>query len=669
MSILKLVLALVLLLGTGVAQDVASVTIKLRPGSPVEVAIEASGLWMPAATLPEHGSGEWRPHEAERLVSRATWSVDGGPAEPIEIVDGRLQPSAPPAETARVRLNLEATIPPRSARSVHWGDEAARTWLLDLARIVPAPAGAVAEPRIHLRFDVEDGDRIHCPLPPLAGTPEGQGFVAHSFAHLYTARTVIGKVERLDVDGLAAPLRLVYVPRTPDDDPVLPAIEDAARKLFLEAERGLFTHPKAIRQIICFAGGRRFVQSNDVALVPSPRTSDAAALDDLLLSLSEAHLGGYFWSGRRALSDPWRDLEAPRDLWLRMGGPRYLAVVMAMRSGVLPRPRALARLTEILEEWLSHREAAHVSVIAAADRLVETGQRNRALLDPRVAGTALAMLLDFQLRTAPNDASALEKLLPTSAEMRFSGGPKFADRAGDLLGAWVGSSEDHARFFDTHIAGIERAPVASLLEAMGFLCEVLPTRIRDPGIPLVPDTRGLLIGVMNRVMSAEAPGIEEGDRVLRIKGRQVRTMADYRRILATAKPGERLRVDVQRGSRQRSVRLLLRPPRPFEIPLEQGGLEVSAVPFGPLATSGLQVGDRIERVGRRRITGEDDIRDELGRSRGSRGIVLGVVRDGRRKKVAVKPDGRGPVRVLIEPDPDARDERLARRKAWEQGTK
>ncbi len=195
-----------------------------------------------------------------------------------------------------------------------------------------------------------------------------------------------------------------------------------------------------------------------------------------------------------------------------------------------------------------------------------------------------------------------------------SGGPLFS-----LDGRVVGMSTAIIHGANTVGFAIPGSRIASVLGdlrqghvARGYLGvspQVLSPEIRQ-GLGVKAEKGAVVTEVMTDTPASEA-GLQSGDVIVAVDGDPIDDPSDLVRTIAGHAPGERVKVEVERGARTRQVEVVLaeRPDRTDLPEIEPGqpeaptlvsGVGVTLAPLGPslVATSGIEAGVLVERVER-----------------------------------------------------------------------
>ena len=177
------------------------------------------------------------------------------------------------------------------------------------------------------------------------------------------------------------------------------------------------------------------------------------------------------------------------------------------------------------------------------------------------------------------------------------------------------------------------------------------------------ETRGVIIGSVQKGSAAEKAGLKQGDVIVSFNGSAVNDANELRNLVAATQPGTDATVTVLRDGREQQIKVTLgeltaeaaagreegggggggeqseggklgigvTPLTPetasrFRLPTDKQGLVVTDVdPSGPAADAGLQQGDLIEQANRRPVKSIEDLRAAL-QAAGDRPLLLLVTR-------------------------------------------
>ncbi|MCA9492185.1 MAG: PDZ domain-containing protein [Myxococcales bacterium] len=249
-----------------------------------------------------------------------------------------------------------------------------------------------------------------------------------------------------------------------------------------------------------------------------------------------------------------------------------------------------------------------------------------------------------------------------------SGGPLFA-----LDGRVVGMSTGIVQGANTVGFAIPASRIASVLDdlrrgyvARGYLGvspQALSADLRD-GLGVQAEKGAVVTSIMDGTPAAKA-GLQTGDVIVAVDGAPIDDPVDLVRTIASHAPGERVRLDIERGSKARHLDVVLaeRPdgtrvgaPEPVEepAPTDVDGIGVALAPLsaavaastgaasgvlververGGPAAGRLRPGDVIMEVDRRSVSTPQEVERAFARSAGN--VFLLVLRNGDQQFVMV----------------------------------
>jgi predicted metalloprotease with PDZ domain len=203
-------------------------------------------------------------------------------------------------------------------------------------------------------------------------------------------------------------------------------------------------------------------------------------------------------------------------------------------------------------------------------------------------GGALAMALDLSLRERSGGRVTLDDFMramwnvygrPGGSREGYVDHPYTLENVEARLGDVAGDPAFAHDFFTRYIAGHETPDFGALLAPAGLVLQpVAPGRAWLGDLRL--DTRdGLRVGIL---VAPDAPvyrlGIEQGDLLNALDGRDVRTPADVASVLDTHKPGDRIDVTYtdRRGQPITASVVLGEDPHVTIVPVERTGGQLTS---------------------------------------------------------------------------------------------
>jgi serine protease Do len=268
------------------------------------------------------------------------------------------------------------------------------------------------------------------------------------------------------------------------------------------------------------------------------------------------------------------------------------------------------------------------------------------------------------------DNMAIESFIQTDAAVNpgNSGGALV-----NLRGQLIGINTAIASTTGTYTGYAFAVPVTLVKKVMDDLLRygqvqraLLGVSIRDVDADLaeaksIPDFRGVYVAGVLDLGAAGKAGIREGDIILNINGTEVNSVSSLQEYVARFRPGDKVKVDFERGKDKKATTVTLRnaagtekvekasPKKENELTLNKvgaklrtasaetrallgitGGVEVVETLEGsPFSDAGIEVGFVITQVDKRPIAMVEDLERALSESKG--GVLLeGMYPDGRR---------------------------------------
>jgi predicted metalloprotease with PDZ domain len=591
--------------------------------------------------------GERAPTEAHENIALVTARTAGDKRLSVKAAGkGRwsIESTASEATIVSYRVKLPGIAP------VLWHGAHDGGLILDGARTLLYVDGLLARP-VTLEIAAPAGWALRAPLTREGGSPR---FSAASYAELAQAIVALG--EGRDGDIEIADLRYPFViDRRGADVPF--ALDHLTQPL----QRGLgvlreITDPPLARPplLILVEGETGSVARPAVAVVGMP-DFDALANPVLLLSPVREILRG--WIATRLPSPEvaaidWSSPPEIPTLWASEGFAEYLARHVLLRAGLVDAASFLGELTERALARRNHLLASYISPETASRRIWKSAWSEGDGVDHALQGHLIAVLLDIEIRAGSDGARSLADLLHAAAAGRDAS--KGIDSA--ALEALISkvAGRDLAPLQARCVRGTGHLPWDEVLPKVGLRFPLFEWKVRDPGLRCHLEDGVLRVGALDNQSTLFIAGLRRGDHLVAVNQRKVRTPGDVDRAVARLAPGQKLRLDIRRDDRQRSIRISLEDAVALEVPVEETseGVRITRVPPGPLEAAGMQIDDVLEKVDNRRITAAGDIPEALRRVRGGRTLFT-LKRGGRRIRIPVAAPQRSFWRGSIDRDPKA----------------
>jgi predicted metalloprotease with PDZ domain len=127
---------------------------------------------------------------------------------------------------------------------------------------------------------------------------------------------------------------------------------------------------------------------------------------------------------------------------------------------------------------------------------------------------------------------------------------------------------DMTGFYERHVRGVMRLPYESALQAVGLRLVRAPAETFSSGIVLDNSVQGPRLGPLRTDSAAVRAGLQQGDMLVTIGGSLVNRQ-NWRSVLDRFKPGDRVRIEVQRFQKTVGVELILGGPARFNYRIEE----------------------------------------------------------------------------------------------------
>jgi predicted metalloprotease with PDZ domain len=304
-----------------------------------------------------------------------------------------------------------------------------------------------------------------------------------------------------------------------------------------------------------------------------------------------AHEFFHVWNVKRLRPvelGPW-DFTRPantRSLWIAEGFTNYFGHLMMRRSGIWETTRFLQRESETITAIenapgtsLMSAESASLAApfLDDAPHAQRTNLANTAIsYYPK--GELIGMVLDLIIRGKTNGKHSLadvmrrmydEFYLKSPNATYYLRGRGYTPEDLQRVASEV-AGYDLSEFFARHVRDVETLPYD---EAFGFVgLRLVRSVAREPyhaGITLDwEDTESLRIRSVRNYSPAEDAGLEEGDEILSLGGKNIKR-ENWLVTLGRYKQGDRVPITVKRDRRTIRATLVLGPPERFDYRLEE----------------------------------------------------------------------------------------------------
>ncbi|MEP6922404.1 MAG: PDZ domain-containing protein [bacterium] len=317
--------------------------------------------------------------------------------------------------------------------------------------------------------------------------------------------------------------------------------------------------------------------------------ADPGVYDDTLGTV--AHEFFHVWNVKRLRPlefGPW-DFTQPantRGLWVAEGLTNYYGHLMLRRSGILDDARFLRRESETIQQI----ENASGSRLMSAEESSQSApflddaphaQRTN-LVNTSISyypkGELIGFVLDLLIRGKTNGRASLDDVMRSMYDEFYLKSPK----GSYYLRGRGYTTEDFQRvaqqvalfdlggFFARHVRNVDVLPYDEALGYVGLrLSKSLAREPYNGGMSLSGGLRrGAVIASVRNGSVAEDAGLQEGDQIITIGGKNAGA-DNWLRLLASYKQGDRVPVVVKRDRRTIQATLVLGPPERVEYRIEE----------------------------------------------------------------------------------------------------
>lgn len=292
-------------------------------------------------------------------------------------------------------------------------------------------------------------------------------------------------------------------------------------------------------------------------------------------SLGEfAHEYFHTWNGTRIRPAEYggvdyRPQPLASGLWVTEGWTMYYADLLRRRAGdALEDSTRATHVARLIAAYLREGGYADFSAerVSRAEYSGDPGALGDYQLSTHLQGELLGTMLDFVIRDATRGARSLDDVMRRLNE-RFSGPTGFTTAdvegvVGEVCGCRV------KRFFDTYVRHAHAIPFDDYLRLVGLHTEVTWGPARGDSGAAAADLRiyaSMPDGARNPTLALGTPnsvwgkaGLHTGDRLLRMDGVAIRSVADFRSALRRLRIGQTSQLAIERGAKTLGVSVVIR---------------------------------------------------------------------------------------------------------------
>jgi predicted metalloprotease with PDZ domain len=288
---------------------------------------------------------------------------------------------------------------------------------------------------------------------------------------------------------------------------------------------------------------------------------------------------------RPAALGPW-DWTRPantKSLWIAEGLTQYYGNLFMRRAGLWDEARYLSALSGTMQYVENNPGTRLMSAVDASlaapfiDSAVHRQQTNltNTSITYYLKGELLGLVMDLTIRGRTSGRRSLDDVLRQMYDELYLKAPN----ASYYLKGRGYTEEDFVRvlsqvagadmqnFYDRHIRGVEVPPYDAAFAVVGLRLVKTPTETASSGLVVDRAGPGLRVGALPTDGPAARSGIQQGDQLVSIAGSLV-TRTNWQSTLERFKPGDRVKLQVERYGRTIDVELAMSEPTNYSYFLE-----------------------------------------------------------------------------------------------------
>lgn len=275
------------------------------------------------------------------------------------------------------------------------------------------------------------------------------------------------------------------------------------------------------------------------------------------------------------------------ELWFAEGFTSYYTPLTLRRAGLISLDRFAGMISNNVDyvirapgrQFFNAVEMSKQAPFVDAATAIDPTNRENTFISYYTYGFAIGLGLDLSL-CARADTLSLDRLMQAMwRKYGKTATPYTNEDIRRTLGEITGDAAFADAFFARYIYGHEVVDYRTLLARAGFAL-----RKRAPGKPSLGPVRLRDDGGEMRLAGATrigtplyAAGLDRGDLLLALDGRNISSRADYEAVLAAHEPGDTLAISFeQRGRKKRKQVQVIEDPRLEIVPFEHAGRPLTA---------------------------------------------------------------------------------------------
>jgi len=373
-------------------------------------------------------------------------------------------------------------------------------------------------------------------------------FIIPSMDHIFDAYWAVGAYDTLSIGPEGFPLQIAM------QRMLLPELNDQLvgnlRKVWYQLTR-IFGVPPQFDPLLIVSG---FPFSNQNSEVLNAGASSPGSVNILLdHKLTAEGLDKNFGLFAYNLFPQWIPVSFQPsnqidESWLIRGASNYYQLLLLRRIGVITDQQFLERLAAAYEQYSREFDRIRLSVRAARDISTARGYIFSAEM-------ITACMFDLRLRAMSPRTASLDQVLKALAE-RFSGNDNIFTAAHFFELTDTLSGQYLMPFVDSCINVRRKMDLPGMLEKFGVKLESVPEGKIDIGATFA-SFQDLTLDFVRRGGPASAAGLEEGDVILEVDGKEFKAVNPLVEYLNSKKSGDKIKIDYRRDKELYNTELVL----------------------------------------------------------------------------------------------------------------